>query len=48
MAEESAREVLSLPMYAELTIDQLETVADALASLLRTRDFAVPSAAHDL
>ena len=44
VAEQSAREVLSLPMYPELTIGQLETVADALASLLRTRDFAAPTA----
>lgn len=45
-AEQSAQEVLSLPMYPELTIEQLERVADVLASLLRTRDFAIPSPAH--
>jgi dTDP-4-amino-4,6-dideoxygalactose transaminase len=44
VAEESAEEVLSLPMYPELTIGQLETVANALASLLRPRDFAAPTA----
>jgi len=44
VAEESAREVLSLPMYPELTIEQLEKVADALAALLRKRDFAAASA----
>ena len=48
VAEESAREVLSLPMYPELTIGQLERVADALASLLRTRDFATTSPARAL
>ena len=46
VAEQSASEVLSLPMYAELTIDQLETVADALGTLLRTCNFAVPSVAR--
>jgi len=46
VAEQSAREVLSLPMYPELTTEQLETVAGALESLLRTPDFAAPSAAH--
>jgi dTDP-4-amino-4,6-dideoxygalactose transaminase len=45
-AEQSAHEVLSLPMYPELTIEQLERVADALASLLRTRDFAASSPAR--
>jgi dTDP-4-amino-4,6-dideoxygalactose transaminase len=45
-AEQSAHEVLSLPMYPELTIEQLERVADALAFLLRTRDFAASSPAR--
>jgi len=43
VAEDSAREVLSLPMYPELTIEQLEKVADALAALLRTRDVVAAS-----
>ncbi len=48
VAERIAQEVLSLPMYAEMTIRQLETVADALASLLRMRDFSAPTPAHAL
>lgn len=46
VAEKSDQEVLSLPMYAEMTIGQLETVAEALASLSRTRDFAAPAPAR--
>jgi dTDP-4-amino-4,6-dideoxygalactose transaminase len=46
VAEQSVQEVLSLPMYPELTIEQLEQVADALASLLRKEDFAARSPAR--
>ena len=46
VAERIAQEVLSLPMYPEMTIRQLETVADALASLLRTRESSAPTPAH--
>ncbi len=48
VAEKSAQEVLSLPMYAEMTIGQLEMVADALASLLRAQEFAAPAPARAL
>jgi len=35
-AEKAANEVLSLPMYAELTSEQCERVVDAVAGLYQT------------
>jgi len=46
VAEKSAQEVLSLPMYPEMTIGQLETVSEALTSLLHARESAAPMPAH--
>jgi dTDP-4-amino-4,6-dideoxygalactose transaminase len=40
VAEECAQELLSLPMYAELDIMQMERVAREIKSLLQTRDYA--------
>jgi dTDP-4-amino-4,6-dideoxygalactose transaminase len=34
MAEQAAREVLSLPLFPELTEDQIKTVADAVKKAL--------------
>jgi dTDP-4-amino-4,6-dideoxygalactose transaminase len=36
VAEQSARELLSLPMFPELTMEQIETVAAGIASFLHT------------
>jgi dTDP-4-amino-4,6-dideoxygalactose transaminase len=39
-AEAAAREVLSLPLYPEITSGHIDTVADALARFARTMDVA--------
>jgi dTDP-4-amino-4,6-dideoxygalactose transaminase len=43
VAEQCAQEVLSLPMYAELEVTQMERVAAEIKSLLRMRDYAALS-----
>jgi dTDP-4-amino-4,6-dideoxygalactose transaminase len=44
-AEHAAEEVLSLPMYPELRVDQLTRVAEAVAEFVKSHDFTSPSTA---